>query len=152
MTPSGRISSTRLIDAQPAAVRRILADPSSYPDWVEALQRFEPREDGAYVGEVGYLGRRKIRVLRQTSEGPQRYAWTSVDDRSRIGWEVTVDQAAEPDKTRVSFVWEKEGSGSIFGASANSPILKAALETVAERSIEQLARESAGLALSEAAT
>jgi hypothetical protein len=150
MTPSVRISTTRVIDAQSDAIRRILEDPSSYPDWVEALQRFEPQEDGTYVGEVGYLGRRKVRVLRQTAEGPQRYAWASVDDRSRIGWEVTVEQAAEPDKTRVSFVWEKEGSGSIFGASANSPILKAALETVAERSLNHLAAQSAGLALSEA--
>lgn len=150
MTPSVSIAATRLIDARPQDVRRILEDPSSYPDWVEALQRFEPRDDGTYVGEIGYLGRRKIRVLRQIADGPQRYAWVSVDERSRIGWEVTVDQASEPEKTAVSFVWEKEGSGSIFGASAHSPILKAALETVAQRSLDHLATQSAGLALSEA--
>jgi len=74
----------------------------------------------------------------------------SVDDRSRIGWEVRLSLGPGADKTQVSFIWEKEGSGSIFGASAHSPILKAALETVAERSLDQLAQQSAGLALLEA--
>ena len=150
MTPSVRLSTTRVIAAQPDAVRRILDDPSTYPAWVEALQRFEPQDDGTYVGEVGYLGRRKVRVLRQIADGPQRYAWVSVDDRSRIGWEVRLSLGPGADKTQVSFIWEKEGSGSIFGASAHSPILKAALETVAERSLDQLAQQSAGLALLEA--
>ncbi len=127
----------------------MLDDPGSYPEWVEALQRFEPQPDGTYVGEVGYLGRRKRRILRQITAGPESYAWESVDGRSRIAWEVSVGEAPEPDQARVSFVWEKEGSGSIFGASAQSPLLKAALETVAERSLDQLAAHSSGLALSE---
>lgn len=149
MTPCVRISTTRLIDAEPDAVRRIVENPNTYPDWVEALHRFEPRPDGAYVGEVGYLGRQKVRVLRQTDFGPQRFAWASADDGSRIAWEVSVNEGPGPDQTRVSFSWEKEGTGSIFGASAHSPILKAALETVAQRSLEQLAAKSAELTLSE---
>ena len=144
--PSVRIAVERTIEAPAADVRRVLGDPTSYPQWVEALTRFEPQPAGCHLAVVVHLGRRKVRLMRQTSDGPHRYAWTMIGGHSRIGWEFLVSGAGSGDRTRVCFAWQKHGTGSIFGASGHSPIPRAALETMAERSLERLAACSRELA------
>lgn len=121
-------------------LQSVIRDPDLYPSWIEGLVRFAPSDAGSYVGEVGYLGRRRERQVRQVSAEPGGIAWETCDpdtERSRIRWEVRVSPSGS-DGGRVHFVWEKWGSGSVFGPRASNLLFKAALEVVAERSLERL--------------
>jgi SAM-dependent methyltransferase len=136
-----RVAAHRDVRATAEQVESVLQDTGSYPSWVEGLVRFEPCAGGCYIGELGYLGRRKQRLLRRTSSERSAIAWETCDpnpNRSRIRWEVRVTPTG-PRASRVSIAFEKSGSGSVFGKSASSPLFRAALRAVADRSLERLA-------------
>ena len=135
-----RVVAHREVRATAEQVESVLRDPGSYPSWVEGLVRFEPSASGCYIGELGYLGRRKRRLLRRASSERTAIAWETCDpdpNRSRIRWEARVTPTG-PRASRVFLAFEKSGSGSVFGKSASSPLFRAALKAVADRSLERL--------------
>jgi hypothetical protein len=132
-----RVSAKRVIGVPAAVVTKVLEDPTTYTDWVESLQRFDPQADSTYLAEIGYLEHRKTRHLRRVENGPNLVTWERVDEGSPERWELSA-VPIESERTRMAFTWEKWGSGSVFGVSASSPLFKAALEVAARYSLKRL--------------
>jgi hypothetical protein len=136
-TPHARIETQRVLDTPAAAVLRLVRDPSSYADWVAGLRSFEPGDDDNYVADVGFLGRSKRRAMRLATCSDDCVVWESVGGSSRHRWEIRVEPL-DFATTSISFVWEKWGSGSVFGLRADSPLFRSALEAVTRRSLARM--------------
>lgn len=119
-------------------LQSLISDPTSYPAWVASLQSFEPSDHNTYLGAFGYLTYRKQVRMRRLTNAPGHVAWKRVGGSTRIRIELATVEDSDR-RTHVVFRWTQSGSGSIFGVSATSPILKAALETIVAASLERLA-------------
>jgi hypothetical protein len=120
-------------------VERLAADPLSYPEWIEPLNSLEPRGDGTYVADVGYFGQPNHHLMRSIDGGAHEFGLESVADDPLIRWTLAVSAAGDAG-TRASFAYEKGGSGTVFGVSADSPVFQVSLEVLSERSLERLER------------
>lgn len=122
-----------------SAVREIVADPLRLPEWIEPLNSLEPREDGTYLADVGYFGHPKRHVMHPIRGEDAEFGIETEADDSLIRWKISL-ASEEGNGTRARFTYEKGGSGTVFGVSADSPVFLISVEVLAERTLERLER------------
>ena len=133
---TARAEVERTLPHPPERVAALAADPGRFDAWVEPLNRLVPLGDGTYLADIGYFGQpneHRMRAIAGTEVGLE-----ALDREAVLRW--TVSLAGEGDRTRVRLVYEKGGSGTVFGASTESPLFAISIEVLAERSLERLGR------------
>jgi hypothetical protein len=141
--PEACVEVERVLDAPVDAVREILASAAHYPRWVESLRSFEQQDDGTCLAEFGYLGYRKRARMRVLPELSGATVWERVGGNTRLRIQLRARPAGEA-LTSVLLAWRVSGSGLLFGQYASSPIFRATLQVVAERSLDRLGMLAAG--------
>jgi hypothetical protein len=137
VTAPARVEVERILPWSLPAVREVVSDVVRYPEWIEPLNWLEPQGDGTYLADVGYFGQPNRHLMRPL-EGPE-VGLETVGGDSLIRWTVVV-AAADGARTAARFVYEKGGSGTVFGASSESPVFLISIEVLSERSLERLER------------
>lgn len=136
---SARIQAERILPFPLPAVREVVADPRRFPEWIEPLNSLEPRDDGEYLADVGYFGHPNRHPMRPFERPGEEFGIETTGNDSLIRWAISLEPAGEQE-TRARFVYEKGGSGTVFGASAESPVFLISVEVLSERSLERLER------------
>jgi hypothetical protein len=122
-------------------IERLAGNPGRFGEWVEPLNRLERVGPGEYVADIGYFGQPNEYRMRSLGDG--RLGLETVGTASELRWTVELGVDDEDSgSTRVRFVYEKAGSGTVFGASAESPLFQVSIEVLAERSLERLERRA----------
>jgi hypothetical protein len=117
----------------------VVADPHRLPEWIEPLNSLEPRGDGGFLADVGYFGHPNRHVMHPFATDGAEFGIETSEDDSLIRWTISLEADGD-DRTRARFVYEKGGSGTVFGASADSPVFLISVEVLSERSLERLER------------
>ena len=132
------VTAERVVAAPPDVVARVLREPSLYPRWVEGLRSFEPAPDGRYVAAFGYLAYRKVaRVTMAVEDG--RVVWRRIGGNTRLLVQLWAEPAGNG-ASRALLEWTVSGSGFLFGQYSSSPVFRAALDVMADRSLGALER------------
>jgi len=91
-----------LVDAPADAVRAVVADLGTYPDWLGIVRQAEPDGEGAWLvdigGRVGPLTRTKR--LRMARAGDLRFERAEQDGRSHSAWVMEAGVTEQGDRTQ----------------------------------------------------